>query len=80
MAGSVSPGDTRPMLETLGATLVVGAVVDGALLMWRYLSHHSRQRRIQARLAQTRHLYGIVRVTIADRRALEGAQGVTRGA
>ncbi len=64
-----SPSHSNGMPDQLSAALVLVGLLDAAILYGRLMSRRGRDRRIQARLDESAHLYGLVRVTLADRRA-----------
>jgi len=61
------------MPESIGAALALIGLVDGALLYGRLVARRVHDRRVQERLAESAHLYGLVRVTLADQRRSEVA-------
>jgi hypothetical protein len=63
------PSHSSDMPDQLSTALVLVGLLDAAILYGRLMSRRGRERRIQARLDDAAHLYGLVRVTLADRRA-----------
>lgn len=61
------------MPDSVGAALALIGLLDGALLYSRLVVRRVHDRRIQARIAESAHLYGLVRVTLADQRRSEVA-------
>jgi len=61
--------DTRAVLDMLPIVLVLAAMIDGSVLYGLQVARRVRQRRIDQRLREAAHLYGLVRVTLAERRA-----------
>jgi len=59
------------MPDQFGAALMLIGLLDGTLLYSRMVARRVHARRIQARLTESAHLYGLVRVTLADQRAME---------
>ncbi len=57
------------MFEAMPVLLLVAALVIGAVLYSIEVGRRVRQRRIDERLQESAHLYGLVRVTLAQRRA-----------
>jgi hypothetical protein len=53
----------------LPIVLVLAAMIDGSVLYGLQVARRVRQRRIDHRLREAAHLYGLVRVTLAERRA-----------
>jgi hypothetical protein len=49
--------------------LVLAALIDGAALYGLLLARRRHSRRVEARLHESARLYGLVRITLADRRA-----------
>jgi hypothetical protein len=49
--------------------LVLAALIDGTVLYGLLLARRQHARRIEARLLESAHLYGLVRIAVADRRA-----------
>jgi hypothetical protein len=48
--------------------LLLAALIDATALYAVRVAHRRHQRRIEERLQASAHLYGLVRVTLADRR------------
>jgi len=61
--------DTRAVFDVLPIVLVLAAMIDGSVLYGLQVARRVRQRRIDQRLREATHLYGLVRVTLAQRRA-----------
>ena len=57
------------MFDVLPIVLVLAAMIDGSVLYGLQVARRVRQRRIDQRLREAAHLYGLVRVTLAQRRA-----------
>ncbi len=57
------------MSDPAAAILVLAALVDGTVLYAFIVARRRHARRVAARLEQSAHLYGLVRVALADRRA-----------
>ena len=57
------------MFEAMPFLLLIAALFDGAVLYSIQVGRRVRQRRIDERLQESAHLYGLVRVTLAQRRA-----------
>jgi hypothetical protein len=57
-----------PRMDPIFSGLVLAGLMDGAALYAGILTRRARQRRIDARIAASAHLYGLVRVALADRR------------
>jgi hypothetical protein len=61
------------MPDQFGAALTFVGLLDGVLLYGRLIRRRVRERRIQARIHETAHLYGLVRVMLADQRTADQA-------
>jgi hypothetical protein len=61
--------DTRAMFDAIPILLLIAALVDAAVLYSIHVGRRVHQRRIDERLQESAHLYGLVRVTLAQRRA-----------
>jgi len=57
------------MSDPTQVLLTLAALVDGTVLYAALVLRRRHGRRVEARLQQSAHLYGLLRVTIADRRA-----------
>jgi hypothetical protein len=57
------------MSDVLLVALVIGSIIEGAVLYGMLNSRRVRQRRTDERLRETARLYGWVRTTLAERRA-----------
>ena len=71
MGLAVRMADTPPMPDQFAAALSLVGLLDGVLLYGRLMRRRVYERRIQARLHETAHLYGLVRVTLADQRSID---------
>lgn len=60
--------DTRPMFDAIPVILLIAGLVDGAVLYAVQVARRVHERRIQERLQASAHLYGLVRITLAERR------------
>ena len=69
LAGVHGAFDTRAVFDMLPIVLVLAAMIDGSVLYGLQVARRVRQRRIDQRLREAAHLYGLVRVTLAERRA-----------
>ena len=69
LAGPGVAFDTHAVLDMLPIVLVLAAMIDGSMLYGLQVARRVRQRRIDQRLREAAHLYGLVRVTLAERRA-----------
>ena len=56
------------MPDPVVSALVLAGLVDVATLYARVMSRRVHQRRIDERIAASARLYGLIRVTLADRR------------
>jgi hypothetical protein len=56
------------MFEVLPGLLLLAAGIDGALLYGMQISRRVHRRRIDERLQEVARLYGMVRMTVAQRR------------
>lgn len=56
-------------MDPVETGLVLAALVDGAVLYGLLVARRRHARRIEARLQESVHLYGLVRIAVADRRA-----------
>jgi hypothetical protein len=56
-------------MDPVETALVLTALIDGAVLYGLLVTRRRHQRRIEARLQESAHLYGLVRIAVADRRA-----------
>jgi hypothetical protein len=61
------------MPDQFGAALTFLGLLDGAVLYGRLIRRRVHERRIQARLSESAHLYGLVRVMLADQRSPDSA-------
>lgn len=68
-----APRQDQPMPDSVGTALALIGLLDGALLYGRLIARRVHERRVQARLDESAHLYGLVRVTLADQRRSEVA-------
>lgn len=57
------------MSDPAQALLTLAALIDGTVLYAALVLRRRHARRLEARLQQSAHLYGLLRVTLADRRA-----------
>jgi hypothetical protein len=57
------------MFDALPLALVTAALIDGAILYGLQVARRVRRRRIDQRLREAAQLYGLVRVTLSERRA-----------
>jgi len=57
------------MFDAAPALLLIAALVDGVVLYSFQVGRRVHQRRINERLQESAHLYGLVRITLAQRRA-----------
>jgi len=57
------------MFDAIPVLLLISALVAGAMLYSIQVGRRVHQRRIDERLQESAHLYGLVRVTLAQRRA-----------
>lgn len=58
----------RPMDDMARVALTLAALADGTVLYALMAARRTHQRRLKARLDDSRHLYSVVRITLADRR------------
>jgi hypothetical protein len=59
----------HPLMDDLARiVLTLVALADGTVLYALMAARRTHQRRLKARLDASRHLYGVVRITLADRR------------
>ncbi len=56
------------MADSAQALLLLLGLADGAVLYAMLMARRRHARRLEKRLAESAHLYGLVRVTLADRR------------
>jgi hypothetical protein len=56
------------MFDLLPIVLVLAALVDSSILYGLQVARRVHQRRIDQRLRESANLYGLVRITLADRR------------
>lgn len=56
------------MAETFLGGLLLTALIATALLYWLRVGEQARQRRIEQRLAQIRHVAAVVRASFAEQR------------
>jgi len=55
------------MVDTVPVLLVLAGLVDATVLYAVIVGRRARQRRLDRRLQASAHLYGLVRVMLADR-------------
>lgn len=68
MSPSALVADIPRMGDPIFTGLVLAGLMDGAALYASVVARRTRQRRIDARVAASAHLYGLVRIALADRR------------
>ncbi len=56
------------MADPIQLALVLVGLVDATALYAHLVGRRRHERRIEARLQQSAHLYGLVRIAVADRR------------
>lgn len=61
--------DTRGVMDPVETGLVLAALTDVTVLYGLLVARRRHSRRIEARLQESARLYGLVRITLADRRA-----------
>jgi len=59
------------MPDQFAAALSLVGLLDGVVLYGRLIRRRVYERRVQTRLHETAHLYGLVRVTLADQRSVD---------
>ncbi len=64
MGGAILP----IMVDPLQSGLLLAGLVDATALYVLLMSRRRHARRVEKRLHQSAHLYGLVRVAVADRR------------
>lgn len=69
LAGTTAALDTPGMADLLPMILVLMALLDGTALYGLLVVRRRHQRRLDQRLQDSAHLYGLVRVMLSDRRA-----------
>jgi hypothetical protein len=67
MCGTRSRVDD-PRMDEARILLTLAALADGTLLYALMVGRRAHERRLQERLQASAHLYGLVRITLADRR------------
>jgi len=55
-------------MDPVESGLVLAALIDSAVLYAGLVARRRHHRRVEARLQESAHLYGLVRVSLADRR------------
>ena len=68
MGAARVPIHHAPMDDMARIVLTLAALADGTVLYALLAARRTHQRRLKARLDASRHLYGVVRITLADRR------------
>jgi hypothetical protein len=56
-------------MDPVETGFVLAALIDGTVLYGLLVTRRRHNRRIEARLQESAHLYGLVRIAVADRRA-----------
>lgn len=62
------PPDTRRMFDAAAGLLLLAGLADGTALYAMLVARRRHDRRVAERLQASAHLYGLVRVMLADRR------------
>jgi len=55
-------------MDPVESGLVLAALIDSAVLYAGLVARRRHHRRVEARLQESAHLYGLVRVSLSDRR------------